>query len=67
MFDITALKQYKEENRELNAQLKKLITSMKNQKNKARQAALYDEIQATLDGMSEMSRKISEELAKVFK
>jgi hypothetical protein len=67
MFDITALKQYKEENRELNAQLKKLITSMKNQKNKARQAALYDEIQATLDGMSVMSRKISEELAKVFK
>jgi hypothetical protein len=39
---------------------------MKNAKNTEKQSSIYEEIKETLDGMSMMSKKISEELGKVF-
>jgi len=66
MINLTALKNYKEENKELNKQLKRLITSVKKQKDKQKQTQLYQEIKTTLDAMSDMSRKIYGELLKVF-
>jgi hypothetical protein len=66
MTNLTALKNYKEENKELNKQLKKLILAVKKQKDRQKQTQLYQEIKATLDGMSETSRKIYGELMKMF-
>lgn len=66
MNGLSELKQYKNENKELNKQLKQLITKLKKLKDGNKQAQLYDEIKITLDAMSSTSKNIELTLRKIF-